>query len=167
MAYSHESGLGLGPLDVATTAGSAAFPPLALVGVGTKILGSLFGKPVSEDEQLRRNDVAYQLAITGDNDALAFLKARGGLTQPISNNLLAKQFGSTDGYVANTGSKYPRVGPDAKAKATAIMGSVTGGTTLTSPVQTSLASMMPTGMSPILLGLLGVGLLLSTTRKGR
>lgn len=153
--YSDESGLGIAPAVIA--------------GAATKILGGIFGKPVSETEQLRRNQVAYELAITGDNDALAFLKARGNITKPISNNMLAKQFGSTDGYVGNQdGKKYPKVGPDAKAKATAIMGRVDGGTTMTSPLQPGQPAQAAVfgGISPVLGIALGLGLLLAT-RKGR
>jgi len=162
MSYSLE-GTPVGPKG--SEAKQLGIAPLVAVGIGAKIVSVLKGKPaVTEDEQLRRNQVAYELAAQGDTDALAYLKARGGITAPISGNLLSKQFGSADGYMGSPGSKYPRVAPDAKAKASAIMGSVTGGTTLTSPL---LASIVPSGMSPLVLGLLGAGLLFATTRKGR
>lgn len=155
--YSNESGLGVAPA--------------VAVGVGAKIIGAIggiFKGPVPESEQLRRNQVAYELAAQGDTDALAYLKARGGITAPISGNLLSKQFGSTDGYMGSPGSKYPKVGPDAKAKALAIMGAVTGGTTMTSPVQPGQAPAqagMFGGISPTLGIALGLGILLATTRR--
>lgn len=107
--FRHGDGLGIDPLDVAGSAVGA-------------VKGLIQGKPGTSDAtKLGRNQAAFDAAMAGDATALAYLKARGGLTAPIGGNRfsIGLREGDGGGYVGRW-DKPPLIA-DAKEKAQSVM----------------------------------------------